>query len=124
MNGFTTVQPSLSIETPTTANPLCSYFFANSMYHGISTLQPVHQVAQKSSRTTLPLYPDNLVEAPFESSSVKSGAALPTAMALRFLHEEKTAVTRHTKTSNFPVNSRDESFITPGLCTEWDRAPH
>src|SRR5580692_3091632 len=47
MNGFTTVQPSLSIETPTTANPLPSYFSANSLYHGISPLQPVHQVAQK-----------------------------------------------------------------------------
>src|SRR4030081_2238136 len=46
------------------------------MYHGISTLQPVHHVAQKSSSTTRPLYLDNVTGAPLASVSAKSGASV------------------------------------------------
>src|SRR5215472_16211960 len=46
------------------------------MYQGISILQPWHQVAQKSSTTTLPLKSDNLMAAPVESSKVKSVAVV------------------------------------------------
>ena len=51
-NGITTLHPSSSIETPMTARPCPRNFSSNSMYQGISRLQPPHQVAQKSSRTT------------------------------------------------------------------------
>src|SRR5262249_32874246 len=52
------------------------------MYHGISILQPVHQVAQKSSRTTWPLYADNVIGFPLASFSVKSGAATRSAVGV------------------------------------------
>src|SRR5579871_2691826 len=74
--GFTAVQPSSSIETPSTANPLSLYCCSNSMNQGISTLQGAHQVAQKSSSTTLPLYSDRCTVFPSTSLSTKSGAAL------------------------------------------------
>jgi hypothetical protein len=38
------------------------------MYQGISTLQPAHQVAQKSNNTTLPLELDSLIVDPYEST--------------------------------------------------------
>src|ERR1700734_1709692 len=76
MKGFTTFQPSSSMETPMTARPLSLYLFWYSMNQGISVPQPWHQVAQKSSSTTFPLYPDNFSGAPLESSRVKSGAIL------------------------------------------------
>src|SRR5580692_11360358 len=46
------------------------------MNHGISILHGPHHVAQKFSRTTLPLESESLTEAPLASVRVKSGAAL------------------------------------------------
>src|SRR5690349_19839998 len=47
---------------------------SNSANHGISALQGGHQVAQKFSNTTLPLYADRRRSAPPASLRVKSGA--------------------------------------------------
>src|SRR5579862_6197838 len=46
------------------------------MNHGISILQGPHQVAQKSSSTTLPLKSDNFTVLPWASFKAKSGATL------------------------------------------------
>src|SRR6188768_750244 len=49
------------------------------MNHGISTLQPVHQVAQKSSSTTLPLSDESLTGLPSRPGRLKSVASLRAA---------------------------------------------
>src|SRR5262245_33525960 len=49
------------------------------MNHGISSLQPVHQVAQKSNNTTLPFNADSLTVAPEASFRTKSGAGFLSA---------------------------------------------
>src|SRR5688500_4150890 len=54
--------------------------FCSSMRSGISTLQGPHHVAQKFTRTTLPLNESSFTSTPFTSLSVKcSGASIPTA---------------------------------------------
>ena len=53
-NGFMTVQPSSSMEMPITTSPASRYFSESSIIQGIEFLHGVHQVAQKSSSTTLP----------------------------------------------------------------------
>src|SRR3990172_3416841 len=45
---------------------------------GISSLQLLHQVAQKFTKTTLPRREDRVYSFPFMSVSVKSGAYAPT----------------------------------------------
>ena len=60
-----------STETPTTCSPALPYFFWNSTNHGISILQGPHHVAQKSSRTTLPLSDASFTSLPSTSFSVK-----------------------------------------------------
>src|SRR5262249_48899971 len=50
---------------------------------GISFLQPVHQVAQKSSTTTLPRYLLSFTVLPELSFSTNSGAALRSAAGVR-----------------------------------------
>src|SRR5258707_420414 len=82
MNGVTTFHPSSSMETPITARPLVLYLSANSMYQGISSLHPWHQVAQKLSSTTLPFRSERLTGVPFSSFSENAGAALRAAVVL------------------------------------------
>src|SRR5215813_4610561 len=60
-----------STDTPTTCKPFLPYLFWNSMNHGISILQGPHQVAQKSSRMTLPLNDARLTSLFERSFSVK-----------------------------------------------------
>src|SRR5438874_8218456 len=75
------------METPTTWRPAFPYLFWNSMNQGISILHGPHHVAQKSSRTTLPLNDDSFTSLLFRSFSVKfrfagfalAGQALPAA---------------------------------------------
>src|SRR3954468_981854 len=73
-NSFTTAGPSESIDTPTTVNPSFPYFLTRSMYPGISILHGPHQVAQKSTTTTLPLNCSELTTLPFTSSNSHDGA--------------------------------------------------
>src|SRR5215471_5809808 len=75
MNGFTDFQPSSSIEIPMTTRPKSLYFSANSMYHGISCLQPWHHVAQKLTRITLPRNWSRLIVALFWFFRENTGAA-------------------------------------------------
>src|SRR5882762_7233266 len=82
MNGVTTFHPSSSMETPITARPLLLYLSANSMYQGISSLHPWHQVAQKLSSTTLPFRSARRTGFPFSSFSENAGAALRAAAVL------------------------------------------
>src|SRR2546427_13153610 len=63
------------METPTAANPWAPYILWNSENQGISFLHPVHHVAQKSSRTTLPRYFFSFTVLPELSFSANSGAA-------------------------------------------------
>src|SRR3954464_9508011 len=60
-----------STDTPVTCSPSLPYLFWNSMNHGISILQGPHQVAQKSSRITLPLSDASFTSLPSTSLSVK-----------------------------------------------------
>src|SRR3954447_5779828 len=60
-----------STETPTTWSPALPYVFWNSMNQGISILQGPHQVAQKSSSTTLPLSDASFTSLPSTSLSTK-----------------------------------------------------
>src|SRR3954464_10798514 len=60
-----------STDTPTTCSPALPYLFWNSMNHGISILQGPHQVAQKSSSTTLPFSEASLTSLPSTSFSAK-----------------------------------------------------
>src|ERR1700719_4151938 len=76
MNGFTLATFSSCTSIPTTARPSSRYFLSNSTYHGISTLQPPHVVAQKSNRTTFPLYCQSVILWPCTSVTVKSGAKI------------------------------------------------
>src|SRR5207237_1250334 len=76
-------QPSSSREAPTTDRPLLLYLFWNSMNQGISSLQPSHQVAQKSSKTTRPLYAERSTDAPFESLRATSGRGFRDAAGVR-----------------------------------------
>src|SRR5262245_29367762 len=43
------------------------------MYQGISTLQPVHHIAQTSNNTTLSLYSESLIGVPLESLNMNEG---------------------------------------------------
>src|SRR5437868_14354630 len=52
------------------------------MSQGISTWQGSHQVAQKLTRTTLPLYWERARSLPSRSLRVTSGAGLPAALGL------------------------------------------
>src|SRR5713101_2529790 len=63
------------MEMPRIVKPLSAYFCWNSISQGISTLQGPHQVAQKFTSTTLPLYCSRLTSAPLRSFNVKLGAA-------------------------------------------------
>src|SRR5262249_59915467 len=60
-----------STDTPMTCRPFLPYLFWNSMNHGISILHGPHQVAQKSSRITLPLNDARLTSRFERSFSVK-----------------------------------------------------
>src|SRR3954452_5551863 len=79
---FSTVS---SIDTPTTWRPSFPYLFWNSTNQGISILHGPHQVAQKSSRITLPLSDASFTSLLSTSLSVKlrlaafalAGHALP-----------------------------------------------
>src|SRR5207244_12016317 len=53
------------------------------MNQGISSLQPSHQVAQKSSKTTRPLYAERSTDAPFESLRATSGRGFRDAAGVR-----------------------------------------
>src|SRR5436190_10460572 len=74
MYGLTTLQPSSSMETPTTANFLSRKLCSNSTNHGISSLHGTHQVAQKLSSTARPRKSESLTALPDESAKAKSGA--------------------------------------------------
>src|SRR5208283_739124 len=71
------------METPMTTRLWDLYFFWNSIYQGISVLQPWHQVAQKSRTTTFPLKAESCRGAPVASVSAKSGAGLRALLAAR-----------------------------------------
>src|SRR5580692_8869688 len=64
------------METPITTSPLSLYLLENSTYQGVSGLQPRHHVAQKLSKTTLPLQSDSLTGTPTSSFKEKPGAVL------------------------------------------------
>src|SRR5580692_10023450 len=67
------VEPSSS-EMPRTVNPWAAYFFCIWISHGISSLQGPHHVAQKFSRTALPLYSESETDLPSTVFRVKEGA--------------------------------------------------
>src|SRR5258708_31590222 len=75
--GATADLPSSSMETPRTVKPFASYFCCISMSQGISMKQGSHQVAQKLTRTTLPLYWLSAASLPSRSLKVTSGAGVP-----------------------------------------------
>src|ERR1700677_947721 len=66
--------PSSSFDMPTMTRPSAAYFFWSSMYPGISALHGAHQVAQKSSTTTLPLNCAEVTVAPSRPFSFHAGA--------------------------------------------------
>src|SRR5258707_13440121 len=59
---------------PSTVKPLAAYFCCISISQGISAWQGSHQVAQKFTRTTLPLYWARERSLPSRSFRVTSGA--------------------------------------------------
>ena len=63
-----------SSTTPTTSIPRNWFLRQNSAYSGISRMQGPHQVAQKSSTTTLPLSEARLTFPPLMSGRSKAGA--------------------------------------------------
>src|SRR5579862_3797572 len=81
--GFTTVQPSSSMAVPMIAKPLSLYWRSKLMNQGISILQGPHQVAQKSTKTTLPRKSDKRTTLPLASFNSKSGAFLRSFSGLR-----------------------------------------
>src|SRR5579871_4738763 len=68
--------PSSSIETPRMVKPRGLYFFWNSIIHGISTLHGPHQVAQKFTSTTCPLYWSRVTSLSFKSFIATVGASV------------------------------------------------
>src|SRR5262249_46729277 len=66
--------------TPITSTPRALLRFQKAAYDGISLMHGPHQVAQKSSRTTLPLSAAVLRVPPARSGSVKSGAGPSAAL--------------------------------------------
>ena len=59
---------------PTTSMPRGRFFRQNSAYSGISLMQGPHQVAQKSTTTTLPSRAARLSRPPLRSGRSKAGA--------------------------------------------------
>src|SRR5260370_41323418 len=72
--GATADLPSSSMAMQRTVKPFASYFCCISMSQGISMKQGSHQVAQKLTRMTLPLYWFNVASLPSRSLKVTSGA--------------------------------------------------
>src|ERR1700680_4250982 len=70
------------METPRMVKPRGLYFCWNSIIHGISTLQGSHQVAQKFTRTTSPLYCWRVTSLSFRSFRVTVGASVGLADGL------------------------------------------
>src|SRR5690606_1609894 len=68
---------SSSMEIDTTSSPLALNLLCISTSLGFCSRQGLHQLAQKSTSTYLPLKSERLNFLPFTSSSVKPGAALP-----------------------------------------------
>ena len=68
--------PSSSMETPRMVKPRGLYFFWNSIIQGISTLQGSHQVAQKFTRTTCPLYCARVTSLSLRSFKATVGASV------------------------------------------------
>src|SRR3954451_17862704 len=62
------------METPRTAKPRSLFLRSISINQGISILQGPHQVAKKSSSTTLPLYSSSRTVLPLASLRANSGA--------------------------------------------------
>ena len=56
--------------------PRGPYFFWNSIIHGISTLQGAHQVAQKFTSTTCPLYCPTVTSLSLRSFKATVGASV------------------------------------------------
>src|SRR4029077_21253302 len=70
------------METPRIVKPRGLYFCWNSIIQGISTLQGSHQVAQKFTRTTSPLYCWSVTSLSLRSFIVTVGASVGFAGAL------------------------------------------
>lgn len=68
-------------------------------------MHPPHQVAQKSSRITFPLYADNLIGVPLESMREKSGAGLPMEGGDGLCVQ--AVKSRHSATNTNGVNARN-----------------
>src|SRR4051812_7988938 len=68
---------SQTLTASTTTSPL--NFLATALVCGRDSMQGPHQVAQKSSTTTLPRKSDSLSGLPSLSATVKSGAGVPEA---------------------------------------------
>src|SRR5208282_499281 len=110
MNGLTTFQPSLSVETPITERPRSLYLFWKSTNSGISTLQPSHQVAQKFSRTTFPLKSESFTAWPEASLKVKFGAIFRSSTGVTSAETGREAE-RHYKIAT--EHSRQRCASTP-----------
>ena len=80
--GWIAFLPSSSMETPRMVKPRGLYFCWNSIIQGISTLQGSHQVAQKFTRTTSPLYCARVTSLSLRSFRVTVGASVGLAGAL------------------------------------------
>src|SRR3972149_5664678 len=92
---------------------------------GISSLQLLHQVAQKFTKTTLPRREDRVNSFPFMSVSVKSGAYAPTTTGSYLLLLRHTIptipikITRAmTKVLNLPLplSSFSFSIVVSAIC--------
>src|SRR5580700_11131345 len=70
------------MEIPRMVKPRGLYFCWNSIIHGISTLQGSHQVAQKFTRTTSPLYCWRVTSLSLRSFRTTVGASVGVAGAL------------------------------------------
>src|SRR5207245_8212912 len=80
--GATAFLPSSSTSTPRTVKPLDEYFSCISISQGISIWQGSHQVAQKLTSTTLPLYWLNGTSWSSRSLNVTSGSGAPASLPL------------------------------------------
>src|SRR5690554_4522753 len=72
----------LSKETPNTSKPLSLYSWYNLTTFGFSSLQGLHQAAQKSINTYFPLKSDNRTISPSGLGRAISGAGCPTESVL------------------------------------------
>src|SRR5688572_22976734 len=69
--------PRLFVQTPTSSTPLSLYFAYSSLLCGMDAIHGPHQVAQKSTTTTLPFMFSALTAPLCHSESSSAGIGLP-----------------------------------------------